>query len=117
MVEISEIVGDKGNDMFHKADLFNKIKDEMVPERAYKGRSTSYVRHVLEPGEEIKLHSHPEEELIIITDGKFRLKVGSNGTEQTHQLKNAFCVFRIPAGQEHYLFAETELDYVVLKNL
>ncbi len=73
------------------------------------------VRHILKPGEKIKLHYHSKAtEWLIIDKGIFDIQVGDewkrgNLTYQT-------TVFLFPKGENHTIKAVTEIEYFVLRD-
>jgi quercetin dioxygenase-like cupin family protein len=74
----------------------------------------SYIRHVLEDGEEVGIHIEKVDEYIFINNGKFILTVGNVNINFNLNGRNWLSIC-LPAGIKHALRAESELFYFVLK--
>ncbi len=73
------------------------------------------VRHVLKPGEKVRLHCHPKAtEWLIIDKGVFNVRVGDEW--KSRNLISQTTVFLFPKGKIHTIEAITEIEYFVLRD-
>ncbi len=93
---------------------FNNFKDafqSLMPE----SRECVFVRHSLEPKEEIKLHYHPKaNEWLVINRGRFVVTLESE--EQEFWLKRRVMAIRFSAKQKHALATKSKISFFVLRD-
>jgi 5-deoxy-D-glucuronate isomerase len=105
-------------------DIFYNYK-EAIESFAEPDREYDFVVHKLDAGEEIEMHSHDQEEWIIIDEGRVEITSLKDGHAQTHTLQSydenseiphdKLFLLHISPKEKHSLKALTEVSYMVYK--